>query len=160
MTAEERAALRQLHNFCCAYCGVSETDVGAELTIDHFQPASRGGKDTPANWIYCCFPCNNAKGDYWQPDSPQRILHPLHDDLREHIVEQADGTLIGLTVTGRFHIQQLRLNRPALVAHRLEKRQRELEVLRHEEVLRSLAEAQQEILLLRQRIEQSLRGPY
>jgi hypothetical protein len=35
-----------------------------------------------------------------------------------------------------------------------------LEVLRHEEVLRSLAEAQQEILLLRQRIEQSLRGPY
>jgi hypothetical protein len=53
MTATERAALRQLYNFCCGYCGVSETDVGAALTIDHFQPTSRGGADAPTNWVYC-----------------------------------------------------------------------------------------------------------
>ena len=88
MTAEERAALRQLYNFRCGYCGVSATDVGAALTIDHFQPISRGGGDIPANWVYCCFACNNAKGNHWQPGSPQRILHPLQDNLSEHIVEQ------------------------------------------------------------------------
>lgn len=158
MTAEERAALRQLYNFRCGYCGVSETDVGAALTLDHFQPISRGGDDIPANWVYCCFACNNAKGNYWQPSSPQRILHPLHDNLSEHIVEQGDGTLFGLTEIGRFHILRLRLNRPALVAYRLEKHGREREALHHAEIFRSLTEAQQEIRRLRQQLEQQLRG--
>jgi hypothetical protein len=154
MNAAERAALRQLYDFCCGYCGVSETDVGAELTTDHFQPPSRDGEDTPENWVYCCFACNNAKGDYWQPDSTQRILHPLRDNPSEHVAEQEDGTLIGLTETARFHIQQLRLNRPALVSHRLENRRRASEVAHHVQVLQNLAEAQREIRRLRQRLEQ------
>jgi hypothetical protein len=156
MTAAERAILRRLYNFRCGYCGVSETDVGAELTIDHFQPTSRGGEDTPANWVYYCFACNNAKGDYWQPGSLQRILHPLCDHLSHHTTEQEDGTLLGLTETGRFHIQQLRLNRSALVRHRLEKRQLEQEIRHHAEILQHLLEAQQEIRLLRERLEQQL----
>jgi HNH endonuclease len=156
MTATERATLRQLYNFRCGYCGVSETDVGAVLTTDHFQPTSRGGADAAANWVYCCFACNTAKGDYWQPDSLQRILHPLHDHLSEHILEQEDGTLLGLTSTGHFHIVQLRLNRPALVAYRLEKRRRERESIHHTEVLQRLAEAQRELHFLRQRLEQQL----
>jgi hypothetical protein len=156
MTPAERAALRQCYNFRCAYCGVSETNVGAELTVDHFQPTSRAGQDTPTNWVYCCFACNSAKGDYWQPDSPQRLLHPLHDNLSEQITAQEDGTLLGLTDTGRFHIQHLRLNRPALVAHRLQLQQREREALRHAEILQGLAEVQRELRLLRQRLEQQL----
>jgi len=156
MTATERAVLRQLYNFCCGYYGVSETDVGAGLTTDRFQPTSRGGADTPVNWVYCCFACNIAKGAYWQPDSLQRILHPLHDNLSEHILEQEDGTLQGLTSTGHFHTAQLRLNRPALVAYRLEKRRREQERIHHTEVLQRLAEAQQELRFLRQRLEQQL----
>lgn len=156
MTAAEHAALRQLYNFRCGYCGVSETDVGAALTTDHFQPISRGGADAPANWVYCCFACNIAKGDYWQPTSLQGVLHPLHDDLSEHLTEQEDGTLLGLTPTGRFHIAQLRLNRQALVAYRLEKRRREQERIRHADVLQRLAEAQRELRFLRQRLEQQL----
>lgn len=154
MTAAEQAALRQLYNFCCGYCGVSETDVGAALTTDHFQPTSRGGADASANWVYCCFACNNAKGDYWQPDSLQRILHPLHDNLSEHITAQEDSTLLSLTETGRLHIAQLRLNRPVLVAYRVEKRRREWERGRYTAVLHHLAEAQQELRFLRQRLEQ------
>lgn len=123
MSPEQREALRRLYRFCCGYCGVSETDVGAELTVDHFQPRSRDGLHEPANWVYCCHACNEFKGDYWQPDSPQRILHPLQDDLAEHIVEQEDGALVGLTETGTFHIECLRLNRASLVAHRLRERQ-------------------------------------
>jgi hypothetical protein len=149
MTATERATLRRLYNFCCGYCGVSETDVGAVLTTDHFQPTSRGGAEAPANWVSCCFACNIAKGDYCRPDSLQRILHPLHDNRSEHIMEQEDGTLQGLTSTGYFHIVQLRLNRPALVAYRLEKRRHEWERIHHTEVLQRLAEAQQELRFLR-----------
>ena len=62
--------------------------------------------------------------------------------------------LLGLTSTGHFHIAQLRLNRPALVAYRLEKRQREQERIHHTEVLQRLAEAQRELRFLRQRLEQ------
>jgi hypothetical protein len=153
MTPEERAALRRLYEYRCGYCGVSETDVGAELTIDHFQPRSRGGQDQWDNWVYGCFTCNNHKGDYWQPESVQRILHPLRDYLAEHIAEQSDGTLVGLTETGRFHIERLHLNRPALVAHRLQARRAERNERELAELQRRLVEVDGEVTRLRQRLE-------
>jgi hypothetical protein len=61
-----------------------------------------------------------------------------------------------LTSTGHFYIAQLRLNRPALVAYRLEKRRRERERIHHAEMLQRLAEAQRELHFLRQRLEQQL----
>ena len=51
-------SLRQLYRFRCGYCGVSETEAGAELTVDHFQPRSVQGADTVANCVYCCHACN------------------------------------------------------------------------------------------------------
>ena len=120
MRSDDRTALRNRFDFRCGYCGVSETDVGAELTVDHFQPGSRGGLDELANWVYCCHACNEFKGDYWEPESPRRILHPLRDERSQHLREGDDGTLIPLTETGAFHIEQLRLNRSALLAHRRE----------------------------------------
>ena len=39
----------------CEYCGVSETDTGGELTIDHFKPVSIGGTDSDENLFYCWF---------------------------------------------------------------------------------------------------------
>ena len=58
--------------------------------------------------------------------------------LPEHVLEQEDGTLYALTPTGAFHIAQLHLNRPTLIAHRLVERQLQL--------------ARQELLALRQRL--------
>ena len=135
---EQREALRRLYNFRCGDCGVSEVDNGAELTVDHFQPRSQGGTDAVGNLVYCCHTCNAYKGNYYQPEASERILHPLHDNLSEHILEQEDGTLYALTPTGAFHIAQLRLNRPALIAYRLVERQLQL--------------ARQELLALRQRL--------
>jgi hypothetical protein len=135
---EQRNVLQRLYNFRCAYCGISEVDSGAELTLDHFQPRTKSGTDETENLVYCCHACNAYKGNYYQPDSAERILHPRRDNLSEHLLEQPDGTLRPLTPTGAFHIEQLHLNRPALVAHRLAERQLQVE--------------RRELLALRQRL--------
>ena len=43
----------------CQYCGSSD-----RITIDHVMPRSRGGKDTWANLVAACVPCNNRKGNH------------------------------------------------------------------------------------------------
>lgn len=146
-----RTQVRERFDFCCGYCGVSETQAGAQLTLDHFQPRSQGGGNALENLVYCCHACNENKGDYWQPDAAARILHPLRDDLNEHLREQADGTLDALSDTGVFHIRRLRLNRPELIAHRLSKR-RDRAADQHEADLREqlrLAEERYQSLLAR-----------
>lgn len=125
MIKAEREALRRAYGCRCGYCGVREEETGAELTVDHYQPLSRGGAEEWDNWVYACFAYNINKGDHWQPGTPQRILHPLRNCLTEHVQEQPDGTLVGLTETGRFHIEKLQLNRPPLILCRLARRQQE-----------------------------------
>ncbi len=43
--------------FVCQYCGS-----GADLTFDHVQPRSRGGRTTWENIVTACAPCNLMKG--------------------------------------------------------------------------------------------------
>lgn len=118
--------LRQLYGFSCGYCGVAESDTGAELTIDHFQPVVHGGSDLIVNLVYCCHACNSYKGDYWNPGAEQRLLHPLNDELSLHLTETEMYQLRGLTVTGSFHIAQLHLNRAPLIAYRHRQGQQQL----------------------------------
>jgi hypothetical protein len=153
MRADERDALRQRFQFRCGYCGVREVDNGAQLTVDHFQPRRRQGVDDASNWVYCCHACNEFKGDYWQPESPRRILHPLRDNLAEHIAAREDGTLAALTAAGAFHIQRLRLNRAALVAYRLEHSLTETTRDVQLQILQRLAQLEQQVHLLTERIE-------
>jgi hypothetical protein len=117
--------VRQRFQERCGYCGVSEQNVGAELTVDHFRPVSAQGDDHDDNLVYACFRCNLFKRDFFpSPDDEtqiHRVLHPLHDNLATHFRENPlTGILEALTETGRFHIFLLRLNRPQLVAHRLQ----------------------------------------
>jgi CRISPR/Cas system Type II protein with McrA/HNH and RuvC-like nuclease domain len=42
----------------CVYCGSQK-----ELTIDHVQPRSRGGRNTWTNLVTCCSKCNHKKGN-------------------------------------------------------------------------------------------------
>ncbi len=58
---EIRVLVRQRANFACEFCGVTETDTGGELTIDHFQPTTKGNGDNPDNLFYCCSRCNLYK---------------------------------------------------------------------------------------------------
>ena len=56
-----RERIRQEADFACEFCGVSEIDVGGELTIDHYQPKTKGGSDQRENLLYSCMRCNQYK---------------------------------------------------------------------------------------------------
>lgn len=45
ISKETREQVQQRANYTCEFCGVTETDVGGTLTIDHYQPQSKGGSD-------------------------------------------------------------------------------------------------------------------
>lgn len=118
--AKTKRIVRAVYGFRCGYCGVTETQVGSELTFDHFRPQSQGGTDDAANLVYACHACNEFKGEYWSENDESRLLHPLIDDLSLHIAEETDGTLRPLTELARIYLEQLQLNRPALVKNRVE----------------------------------------
>jgi hypothetical protein len=163
MRRAEREALRARYQFRCGYCGTDEVDAGGELTVDHFQPRSRDGPDTPENWVYACIVCNDFKGDFWHPDSDQRVLHPLRDDLAEHFHEAEHGRLVPLTETGRFHIERLQLNRTQLVLRRQRRQQIQLlhQQLAHLEeenalLLRLLHGVEEQVRLLIEQAEREI----
>ncbi len=119
---ELRFQVRQRANFACEFCGVTETDAGGELTVDHFQPQARGGADHLDNLLYCCVRCNQYKADYWPAAQNDPVLwNPRQEPVSTHFLTLANGTLFPITATGTFTLKRLRLNRPPLVAYRLRK---------------------------------------
>lgn len=53
-----RRAVFARDGYRCQYC-----DAGAQLTLDHVIPRSRGGHSGWDNVVTCCSPCNLRKGD-------------------------------------------------------------------------------------------------
>jgi len=139
-TADEaRLMVRTRADFTCEFCGVTETDTGGELTIDHFQPKTKGGTDDLGNLLYCCVRCNQYKADYW-PSQPNDLMlwNPRQEPMANHLLLLADGTLYPITPTGAFTLNRLRLNRSPLVAYRLRKHQQNEEMqllMRYREIV-------------------------
>ncbi len=57
--------------FECQYCG--ERKQTEELTFDHVQPRSRGGKTTWENIVSCCIACNSEKADRTPAEAGMRL---------------------------------------------------------------------------------------
>ncbi len=57
----------------CQYCGDQPESEG-ELTYDHVQPRSRGGKTTWTNIVTCCVPCNRKKGNQTPNEAGMALL--------------------------------------------------------------------------------------
>ncbi len=114
-----RNAVRERYDFSCRYCGVNEVEAGSKLEIDHFQPISSGGTDELGNLVYACTACNRNKASYWHSSDTQELLHPLLDNLDEHIILLENGYFEALTARGDFYLDWLHLNRPQLIALRL-----------------------------------------
>lgn len=153
ISARLRRVVRSIYDARCGYCGVSEVEVGAPLTVDHFQPESRQGTDALENLVYCCPACNAFKSDYWPAVPALRLLHPLRDDLGAHLRQEVDGRLTPLTEAGALQVERLHLNRPPLVRHRLSVQERQLERHAHAEVRRELSRIAERLERLEKRFE-------
>lgn len=44
----------------CVYCGQAAPDV--ELSVDHVEPRTKGGDNSPGNLVTACVACNREKG--------------------------------------------------------------------------------------------------
>ena len=160
ITNDIREQVRRRANFACEFCGVTETDVGGELTIDHFRPITKDGDDGLENLLYCCHRCNQYKLDYWSthPDEPS-LWNPRREPVAQHFLELDNGMLHPLTDTGAFTLKRLRLNRPPLVAYRLRKRQQAEEIrllTRYREMVQLLEQLNTQLSVLMQEQRQLL----
>lgn len=157
-----RNQVRERANFTCEFCGVTETDTGAELTVDHFRPRAKGGDDDPDNLLYSCVRCNQYKLDYWPADaSSPSLWNPRREPGTHHFVLLDDGTLHPLTPTGEFTLRRLRLNRPALVACRQRKKLRAEGtrlLLQHRGLVQLLEEMNSRLSALAEEQQQLLAG--
>jgi hypothetical protein len=119
-----RRVVRQRAHFACEYCGLREADVSGELTVDHFQPTSKGGSDALENLIYCCIWCNQRKQAYWPTaTSDLPLWNPRQSPATEHFLLLETGELQPFTEIGAFTLRRLQLNRPTLIAYRLRQHQ-------------------------------------
>jgi hypothetical protein len=72
--------------------------------------------------LYCCYRCNLYKAGYWPKGDGEPLLwNPREEPAERHLALLADGSLYAITPTGAFTLRRLRLNRTALMAHRLRK---------------------------------------
>ena len=126
-----RPFLRQDFLYRCAYCLRHEYFLGGEAgcVIDHHRP--QGGLYARPDLIcvyenlyWCCNECNSIKGDTWprpeQYEANHRFLDPCQpeDDHDLHWRTEPDGSLVSLTPTGDYTIENLILWREQLVYHR------------------------------------------
>lgn len=149
----DKQFVRERANFSCEYCGVFEQNAGGELTIDHFQPQSKGGSDELENLVYCCVRCNLYKSDFWVEPT---LWNPRLEVRENHFWQAEDGHLFALTETGEFSIRILNLNRPQLISYRYQQRLliEERRILKESEtsleILFRLSEEQREIIRTQQ----------
>jgi CRISPR/Cas system Type II protein with McrA/HNH and RuvC-like nuclease domain len=58
----KRLAIYLRDGLSCVYCGAA-VENGAQLSIDHLTPHSKGGSNGADNLVTCCSRCNSARGN-------------------------------------------------------------------------------------------------
>lgn len=94
----------------CAYCGVRFHE--NDLTREHIQPSSRGGRDHWMNCITACRSCNHRKGDRTPEEARMHPLYlpyvpSLHEDMilrgRRILSDQMEFLLASVPASSRLH---------------------------------------------------------
>jgi 5-methylcytosine-specific restriction endonuclease McrA len=70
-SGSKRLRIYMRDKFRCQYCG--EKKAPTALTLDHIQPRSRGGDNSPVNIVTACIACNNRKSNR----TPEEARMPL-----------------------------------------------------------------------------------
>ena len=108
----------------CEYCHLSQLGQEATFHIDHVTPRAADGPTTSENLALACVSCSLrkwAKQTAVDPHTGEEVplFHPRTDVWAEHF--RWDGAiLVPLTPTGRATAASLDMNRPIIVAIRLE----------------------------------------
>ncbi len=126
-----RPFLRRDFSYRCAYCERAEAILGGDesFEIDHHRPAAKFPEFVGhyPNLYYSCGRCNRHKSNTWPSGGliavGFRFADPCQEDMySEHLQEMPDGQLRPLTNCGSYSCEHIRLNRPALLRWRQEKR--------------------------------------
>lgn len=112
--------LRDEFDFRCVYCLQRETwsRTGAALfSVDHIFPQGFDPHSLHvceySNLVYACNQCNSCRQNEF-------VLDPTREGIGEHLrVNLEDGTVTGLTWSGRFMIELMHLNAEKVVRERL-----------------------------------------
>ena len=59
---EKRLAIYLRDGLACVWCGDS-VENGAQLSLDHVKPHSKGGSNEAGNLVTCCSRCNSSRGN-------------------------------------------------------------------------------------------------
>jgi len=93
--------------------------------LDHFRPKSLFADKVKDfyNLYYACHPCNMSKHDFWPPQALEdrgiSFVYLCKDEFETHFTLHEDGTCTGITESGRYTVEILRLNREHLIKARL-----------------------------------------
>ena len=108
----------------CEYCHLSQVGQEATFHIDHVTPIAAGGQTVADNLALACVSCSLRKGARRIAVDPNTrrevpLFNPRRDVWAEHFGWRG-VRLVALTATGRATIKALALNRPVILAIRLE----------------------------------------
>ena len=122
-----RLVVRRAENRC-EYCGLSQDGQEATFHVDHIVPETADGKTEAENLALACVSCSLYKGARMRGVDPESgaevpLYNPRAHDWRRHFVW--DGVhIVGRTRIGRATIAVLRMNRPLILAIRMEEAER------------------------------------
>jgi len=108
----------------CEYCQAPEAIFNFAFEVEHVVPVGRGGDDSDITRALSCRCCNVFKSDQLDGiDSKTGEMVPLFNPRTQkwddHFsADLGNGTLIGLTPTGRATVDRLQMNRLTQVAAR------------------------------------------
>jgi len=98
---DKRLAIYLRDGLACAYCGHAAEE-GAQLTLDHLKPHSKGGSNDETNLVTCCGKCNSSRGnrsvrgfcravaEYTESDAAaieRHVRRQARRDLRQYRIE-------------------------------------------------------------------------
>jgi hypothetical protein len=108
----------------CEYCRLSQIGQEATFHIDHITPRAVAGATSFDNLALACVSCSLrkwAKQSATDPSSGEiaSFYHPRTDAWSDHF-RWDDALIVPLTPVGRTTVDALAMNRPMIVAIRLE----------------------------------------